>query len=119
MGFAQSEKVITIMWIPSHQGRLRAQDGNREMITVLEGIYADGTSLEPLIITKGKRQWKTFTQVLEEDVILRERADAVARAIGYYPPESGRHSGGRPFGIGVEDLPSRPQATGSNPLLPV
>lgn len=47
MGFAQSEKVITIVRIPRHQGRLRAQDGIREIITALEGICPDGISLKP------------------------------------------------------------------------
>ena len=61
MGFARSEKVITIVRIPRHQRRLRIQEGNRDIITVLEGICAVGTSLEPLIITKGMQQWKTST----------------------------------------------------------
>jgi hypothetical protein len=34
MDFAQSEKLITIVRIPRHQGRLR----NREMITALEPL---------------------------------------------------------------------------------
>jgi hypothetical protein len=48
--------------------------------------------------------------------MLRERADDAARAIGHYPPESGRDSNGRPFSIDIGDLPNNPQATGSNPL---
>jgi hypothetical protein len=52
IGFAQPEKV-TIVRIPRQQGRLHVQDGNPEMITVLEGSCADGTSLEPLIIVNG------------------------------------------------------------------
>jgi hypothetical protein len=49
----------------------------------------------------GKRQWKPSIQVLEEEIILREKTDAsqAARAIGFYPPESGRDSNGRPFNI--------------------
>jgi len=31
---------------------------------------------------------------LDEDMMLRERADAITRAIGYYPLESGRYSNG-------------------------
>jgi hypothetical protein len=40
--------------------------------------------------------------------MLRKRADATARAIQYYPPESGRGSNGRPFSVDIEDLRSRP-----------
>jgi hypothetical protein len=46
-GFAQPEKVVTIVRVPRHQ---HVQDGN---LTVLEGLCADGTSLEPLIIMDG------------------------------------------------------------------
>jgi len=56
--------------------------------------------------TQGKQQWKTSTQILEEEMMLRERAEAAARAIGYYPPESGRDSNGRPFSVDIEDLPN-------------
>jgi hypothetical protein len=49
----------------------------------------------------GKRQWKPSIQILEEEIILREKTDAsqAARAIGFYPPESGRDSNGRPFNV--------------------
>jgi hypothetical protein len=52
MDFAQPKKVVKIVRIPRHQGRLH---GNPEMITVLEGLCEDGTSLEPLIIIDGDR----------------------------------------------------------------
>jgi hypothetical protein len=55
-------------------------------------------------------------------MILREKADAsqAARAIGFYPPESGRDSNGRPFSVDVENLPSHPEplpvVLASNPM---
>jgi hypothetical protein len=42
---------------------------------------------------------------LEEEMMLRERAEAAARAIGYYSPEGGRDSKGRPFSVDIEYYP--------------
>jgi hypothetical protein len=35
-------------------------------------------------------------------MMLRERSEAAARAIGYYSLESERDSNGRPFSVGIE-----------------
>jgi hypothetical protein len=43
---------------------------------------------------------------------LHEKADMAARASGFYPPEGGRDSNGRPFSVDIEDLPNCPD---SNP----
>lgn len=43
-----------------------AQDGNRELITVLEAICGDGTVLPPLIIYKGKHRYMGWYQHLDE-----------------------------------------------------
>jgi hypothetical protein len=56
--------------------------------------------------TQGKQQWKTSTQVLEEEMILCEKADMAARAIRLHASESGRVSNGRPFSIDIEDPPN-------------
>jgi hypothetical protein len=49
-----------------------------------------------------------------------EKADTAARAIGFYPPESGRDSNGRPFSVDIEDLLNRPESLpmvlDSNPM---
>jgi hypothetical protein len=67
----------------------------------------------------GKRQWKPSIQVLEEEMILHEKADAsqAARAIGFYPLESGRDSNGRPFSVDIEDLlEPLPVVLANNPM---
>lgn len=54
MGFSGSAKVIEVVEYPRNDdGKLyHNQDGNREMITVLECICADGTALAPAVIFK-------------------------------------------------------------------
>lgn len=54
MGLITSEKVIEIVRYPRKEtGKLwYTQDGNREMVTVMECICADGTVLPPTIIYK-------------------------------------------------------------------
>jgi hypothetical protein len=39
-------------------------------------------------------------------MVLREKADMAARAIGFYPPESGRDSNGRPFRVVLRIYPT-------------
>lgn len=51
LGLLQSAKVITRQGTPGFQ----AQDGNRETITIIECICADGTALRPYYIFKGQR----------------------------------------------------------------
>jgi polyhydroxyalkanoate synthesis regulator phasin len=53
MGCSASAKVVEIVRHPRTDGKLfHSQDGNREMVTVLECICADGTALDPLVIYK-------------------------------------------------------------------
>ena len=63
MGFLASEKVIDIVENPRSNGKLFVnQPGNRELATVLEGICADGSALDPMIIYKAKdfrQEWFT------------------------------------------------------------
>lgn len=45
----------------------KTQDGNREWVSLIECISADGRLLAPFIIFKGKRHMKAWYDVLEED----------------------------------------------------
>ena len=44
-----------------------AQDGNRELITVIETICGDGSVLPPLVIYKGAKCYMGWFQLLDED----------------------------------------------------
>ncbi|RPA94081.1 hypothetical protein L873DRAFT_1702870 [Choiromyces venosus 120613-1] len=52
MGWGHSAKVITSNL--REKGALRAQDGNREMVTILETGCADGSFEDPMIIFKSE-----------------------------------------------------------------
>jgi len=53
MGFTQSCRVIYGKDV-RHEGALRAYDGGRELVTVIETICGDGSGLWPMIIFKGE-----------------------------------------------------------------
>jgi len=66
------------------EGRIRAGEKERKRTASGKPVCVSGPA------TEGKRHWKTSTQILEEEMMLRERAEAAEREIGYYPPsESG------------------------------
>ena len=47
-------------------------DGNKELITVVETVSADGTALPPMIILKGKTQqaqWHSYLTKEDKDTI--------------------------------------------------
>ena len=45
----------------------KTQDGNREWVSLIECISADGRILAPFIIFKGKRHMKAWYDVLEDE----------------------------------------------------
>ncbi len=53
--------------LKSHYQIYKTQDGNREWVTLIECISADGRLLTPFIIFKGKRHIKAWYEVLEDD----------------------------------------------------
>lgn len=53
MGLISTQKVVTRAEMYGH-GRRLLQPGNREWVTVIEAIGADGYSLPPCVIFKGK-----------------------------------------------------------------
>ena len=55
-----------------------AQDGNRELITVIETICGNGTVLPPLIIFKGAKRYMGWFQHLDEDSEAAEYLFAVS-----------------------------------------
>ncbi|RPA90704.1 DDE-domain-containing protein [Choiromyces venosus 120613-1] len=55
MGFIATEKVIDVVHQARRGGKLyRSQPGDREFATVIEGICANGSALDPMIIFKAK-----------------------------------------------------------------
>ena len=73
MGFLASEKVIDIVENPRSNGKLFVnQPGNWKLATVLEGICADGSALDPMIIYKAKdfrQEWFTNLPGVPNNII--------------------------------------------------
>ena len=73
MGFTQSCRVIYGKDLRQRNGALRACDGGREMVTVIETICADGSQLLPMIIFKGdgvQESWVENTHLCMPDGVL-------------------------------------------------
>ena len=66
MGISDRCKVICWQRGRGITGKL-AQDGNRELITVIKTICGDGTLLPPLVIYKGAKRYMQWFQHMEED----------------------------------------------------
>jgi hypothetical protein len=72
MGFAQSCRVIYGKDVRKN-GALRAYDGGREMVTVIETICTDGTKLWPMVIFRGdsvQEDWIEGGQLSMPDDVL-------------------------------------------------
>ncbi|RPB01502.1 CENP-B protein, partial [Choiromyces venosus 120613-1] len=74
LSFGQSERVLEVVRDPRENGQLRyrAQNGSREFITVIEGICADGTALDPILILKAEEfvaEWFKKVKGVPENIL--------------------------------------------------
>ncbi|RPA97361.1 CENP-B protein, partial [Choiromyces venosus 120613-1] len=74
LGLGQSERVLEVIRNPRESGQLkyRVQNGTWEFVTVIEGVCADGTILNPTIILKAEEfiaEWFKKVKGVPEDIL--------------------------------------------------